>query len=419
MKTKCKVIEDLLPLYIDKICSDDSRKLVEEHILECSECHQKYENMTKEILPEELLYTEYPDLTEQVKKKSISTAAFTGKKAFQKIRRFYFFTILIILAAIPNILLSIHQVKGVGISYTNIDDVFRANRMFSYIKKGKYEKAFQYFDIKARYKEIMELDTALSLPQAYSAVTIDGAEYYITEEVRNNEYKAYQANRDVNAFWLSIYQRRHYILPEKVYLQLVSEHSELATFVEKNSYAVLLSSKYGKYNIPLSILEKYLSSLGETEARSSLDGTEALESIASDRGICILPAKLYQVTMEEEKQEMNEIVAYREKYNTMGYEKFYSLCKNNFIRKLKQLEEQHVTISDIKLDTIYAMENNRYQLEYNLYFITGENEKNKIGITISEQEGNIDFIGGISGSDESEAMENKYQLRSAFYISAE
>ena len=28
----CKVIEDLLPLYADEICSDDSRTIVEHHI---------------------------------------------------------------------------------------------------------------------------------------------------------------------------------------------------------------------------------------------------------------------------------------------------------------------------------------------------------------------------------------------------
>jgi len=33
MKTKqCEVIQDLLPLYIDNICSDESRRMVTEHL---------------------------------------------------------------------------------------------------------------------------------------------------------------------------------------------------------------------------------------------------------------------------------------------------------------------------------------------------------------------------------------------------
>ena len=41
MKTNCKVIEDLLPLYIDEVCSDESKRLVEEHLEECDACSAK------------------------------------------------------------------------------------------------------------------------------------------------------------------------------------------------------------------------------------------------------------------------------------------------------------------------------------------------------------------------------------------
>ena len=38
MKNSCDVIRDLLPLYADDACSQDSRKMVEEHLAECAEC---------------------------------------------------------------------------------------------------------------------------------------------------------------------------------------------------------------------------------------------------------------------------------------------------------------------------------------------------------------------------------------------
>jgi len=41
MKINCKVIEDLLPLYIDEVCSDESKRLVEEHLEECDACSAK------------------------------------------------------------------------------------------------------------------------------------------------------------------------------------------------------------------------------------------------------------------------------------------------------------------------------------------------------------------------------------------
>ena len=38
MKTDCEIIRDLLPLYVDEICSEKSRELVDEHLQECAEC---------------------------------------------------------------------------------------------------------------------------------------------------------------------------------------------------------------------------------------------------------------------------------------------------------------------------------------------------------------------------------------------
>lgn len=38
MKLPCKVIEDMLPMYYDGICSDESAALVEEHLRECPDC---------------------------------------------------------------------------------------------------------------------------------------------------------------------------------------------------------------------------------------------------------------------------------------------------------------------------------------------------------------------------------------------
>ena len=35
MKVACKVIEDLLPLYRDQVCSRESRDMVDEHLKDC------------------------------------------------------------------------------------------------------------------------------------------------------------------------------------------------------------------------------------------------------------------------------------------------------------------------------------------------------------------------------------------------
>lgn len=45
MKISCKIIEDLLPLYIDDVCSAESRKMVEEHLSGCPGCLGKLKAM--------------------------------------------------------------------------------------------------------------------------------------------------------------------------------------------------------------------------------------------------------------------------------------------------------------------------------------------------------------------------------------
>ncbi len=46
MKYRCRVIRDLLPLYVDGVCSEESCLIVEEHIKECEECRNLLEEMT-------------------------------------------------------------------------------------------------------------------------------------------------------------------------------------------------------------------------------------------------------------------------------------------------------------------------------------------------------------------------------------
>ncbi|SES46730.1 zf-HC2 domain-containing protein [Psychrobacillus sp. OK032] len=48
-KIQCSVIRDLLPLYYDGVCSDETKKLVEEHIASCNECKTELESLNVAI----------------------------------------------------------------------------------------------------------------------------------------------------------------------------------------------------------------------------------------------------------------------------------------------------------------------------------------------------------------------------------
>lgn len=76
MKNNCKVIADLLPLYLDKACSDESKMIVEEHLKECEECRMLANDMKENITDEQITFTN----DEEVLKK---TAWIINKKSMK------------------------------------------------------------------------------------------------------------------------------------------------------------------------------------------------------------------------------------------------------------------------------------------------------------------------------------------------
>ena len=45
----CEIIKDLLPMYIDGLCSSTSNTLVEQHLATCEHCKQIHSQMLKEF----------------------------------------------------------------------------------------------------------------------------------------------------------------------------------------------------------------------------------------------------------------------------------------------------------------------------------------------------------------------------------
>lgn len=72
MKNKsCDVILDLLPLYVDGVCSEESSKFIEEHISECESCKKLLENMKVDfnISSKNNEFKEEANVIKKVKKK--------------------------------------------------------------------------------------------------------------------------------------------------------------------------------------------------------------------------------------------------------------------------------------------------------------------------------------------------------------
>ena len=52
MKVSCEVVQDLLPLYHDGVCSKDSAEIVDAHLQDCEVCKKMLADMDADIMPE-------------------------------------------------------------------------------------------------------------------------------------------------------------------------------------------------------------------------------------------------------------------------------------------------------------------------------------------------------------------------------
>ena len=49
MKKECKIVQDLLPNYLEKVTNEETNKFIEEHIANCEECNKTYLAMKQEL----------------------------------------------------------------------------------------------------------------------------------------------------------------------------------------------------------------------------------------------------------------------------------------------------------------------------------------------------------------------------------
>lgn len=160
MKATCDIIRDLLPLYKDGVCSDESKKAVNEHLENCENCKAEFDLMNTEILS---------DGTE-IKKDSVLNAAVFARK---KIKSKAFIKGCVIAVSVIAFLALAAVGSYCGYHYFNSIDVEDERTMFNMadeyvdknnvrsidtVKKGDYLAVFYDVDIETDVLLILERD---------------------------------------------------------------------------------------------------------------------------------------------------------------------------------------------------------------------------------------------------------------------
>lgn len=140
----CEIIQDLLPLYEENYCSEQSKILVEEHLKECKVCQEKLENFRKEIST--------TMIQEDIDEKII-------KKGMRKIKRIKIIGISVLLVCLSFLFIIIpvrNYQRGRGITYANLKELYMTRKFMEAIKSKNYDKAYKYLNIRYEYDRYIE-----------------------------------------------------------------------------------------------------------------------------------------------------------------------------------------------------------------------------------------------------------------------
>lgn len=128
MKVKCGVVEDLLPLYIDNVCSEESKELVEEHLGECESCSAKLKSQRDDLI-----------VSEDVIRENLKS-----KRPFKKIKRNGAIGFISTVICIVLIFLTLAEVSGDGVGFSALIGRYKASRVLTLMEKGEFQRAAEH-----------------------------------------------------------------------------------------------------------------------------------------------------------------------------------------------------------------------------------------------------------------------------------
>lgn len=198
MKYPCNLICDLIPLYIDEVCSTESRKIVDEHLCECDECRNYLNNMLnnekkvdvvcdkfeQNLSDEKIKISSFKSLKKKILKKQIVSMVL-GSIAVIII---LFSTVVTLKNSIHTVIyennISVSMVDGslIGRLYGSEYEHLKIKRIS--IKENNEEKELLFYQIDSNRWSDLSIDNDVFseyviCPSDKNADTIDAVYYYV------------------------------------------------------------------------------------------------------------------------------------------------------------------------------------------------------------------------------------------------
>jgi len=332
---ECNIVRDLLPLYMDDLCSDETAKLLEEHLKECVNCRQMLESLKKEL-----------DLN--VQKEDWERELLPLKKIHAKLRRKSGFIILWSLLAVfllcATLLLTYGQISKQTISFEILYEMCRMQRIGEEFAKGNIEPLYEILDsgyelqdqesavLRLVYKSDKEYDTDMmnvihnkyeqffggkELKYAgiesidYTENHIRGWENILCVSLKflagaEIEYYITLYKMPNDSFLLDDYFGTPYLFYEKntVEKEIKTEPKEVEKYSTEDTLFACLSNKFYDYDLACTRHIVMLAGQRRLANDFSLDGKEAFSSLLYSWDDL---KKSTQITKDALKQEWSQL----------------------------------------------------------------------------------------------------------------
>lgn len=336
MNLSCEIVQDLLPLYEDEICSPASREAVEEHLKTCPTCRGQVESVRNFAKPET---RETPEEEKAV------------VKSFRKVRRRWFASLAALLLVIPMILMCVNQYRGQGICFTNLDDIWQARKYCAALAAGDFEKASGYMNYEGLYEEIQDI---LSWePEdylgSYRKITIGDEEYMVNEAFPQEDL---EDSTDALAFWSGVVFNgmSGYLVSEEIWQKVCAMEPDAVEALAGGGYQVN-GAQFDRLETDWGV---FYTVSGE------ISDCETAEEIAEH--LSVIPVEIYQEAEESliasglGHYEFNQ--NYYAAARDMRYEEFREYVMKHYAAELRNAADLGYTFEMTGVQDAYCIEEN-------------------------------------------------------------
>jgi len=168
MKENCEVIRDLIPLYVDDVCSAESKKMVENHLKNCNECKEILETIKKDEKSKNSIEKEtMTSFYKKIKKSKIKTVI---------ISLIVFIIVVLLIKYIYSCVLFNHIINKAH-KYSDIDNMF-IQKMENSLNDEVYVTKKYYKD--GKFKEVYETYTKDTVTTIYTKYIVVDSDEVIT-----------------------------------------------------------------------------------------------------------------------------------------------------------------------------------------------------------------------------------------------